>query len=44
MLGTGIAVAITGVTLAGLGGLFGVDWEDRQVERYLRQRRGRDAE
>jgi hypothetical protein len=38
MLGTGIPVAITGVTLAGLGGLFGLDWEDRQVERYLRQR------
>jgi 2TM domain len=38
MLGTGIPVAIIGVTLAGLGGLFGHDWEDRQVERYLRQR------
>jgi 2TM domain len=38
MLGTGIGVAITGVTLAGLGGLFGIDWEHRQIERYMRQR------
>jgi 2TM domain len=43
MLGTGIAVAITGVTLGALGGLFGVDWEHRQVERYVRLRRGPDT-
>jgi two-component system LytT family sensor kinase len=42
MLGTGIAVAITGVTLGGIGGLFGVGWEHRQVERYVRQRTGLD--
>jgi two-component system, LytTR family, sensor kinase len=40
MLGTGIAVAIAGVTLGGLGGLFAVDWERRQVERYVRHRSG----
>jgi two-component system, LytTR family, sensor kinase len=41
MFGTGIAVAITGVSLLGLGGLFGADWERREVEKYLR-RRGED--
>jgi 2TM domain len=40
MLGTGIAVAITGLVLLGIGGLFGADWEHRQIERYLR-RQGR---
>jgi hypothetical protein len=40
MLGTGVVVAIAAVVLLGVGGLFGVDWEQRQVERYLRQRRG----
>jgi hypothetical protein len=40
MLGTGVVVAVTAVVLLGVGGLFGVDWEQRQVERYLRQRRG----
>jgi 2TM domain len=40
MLGTGVVVAITAVVLLGLGGPFGVDWEQRQVERYLQQRRG----
>jgi hypothetical protein len=42
MLGTGVVVAITAVVLLGLGGPFGVDWEQRQIERYLQQRRGRD--
>jgi 2TM domain len=41
MLGTGIAVAITGVVLLGIGGLFGADWERRQMDKYLR--RGTDA-
>ena len=40
MLGTGVVVAVTGVTLLGVGGLFGAGWEQRQVERYLQQRRG----
>ena len=39
MLGTGIAVAITGIVLLGLGGLFGADWERREVDRYLRRQR-----
>ena len=38
MLGTGIAVAVTAIVLFGAGGLFGVAWERRQVERYLQQR------
>jgi uncharacterized membrane protein YccC len=40
MLGTGIVVAITSVVLLGVGGIFGVDWESRQIERYLRRRGG----
>jgi hypothetical protein len=39
MLGTGIGVAITGVVLLGIGGLFGVDWERREVDKFLRRRR-----
>jgi TctA family transporter len=38
MLGTGIAVAVTAVVIFGIGGLFGVGWEQRQIEHYLRQR------
>jgi hypothetical protein len=38
MLGTGIAVAITGVVLLGVGGLFGADWEQREIDKYLRRR------
>jgi hypothetical protein len=38
MLGTGLGVIVTGVVLGGIGGLFGSDWERRQVDRYLRQR------
>lgn len=38
MLGTGIGVAVTAVVLFGVGGVFGVAWERRQVERYLQQR------
>jgi 2TM domain len=38
MLGTGIAVAITGVALLGIGGLLGADWERREVDKYLRRR------
>jgi 2TM domain len=42
MLGTGVVVAVTAVVLLGIGGLFGVDWERRQVERYVHRRRGRN--
>jgi 2TM domain len=38
MLGTGIGVAITGLVLFGIGGLFGADWERREIDRYLRRR------
>jgi 2TM domain len=38
MLGTGIAVAITGIVLLGIGGLFGIDWERREIDKYLRRR------
>jgi hypothetical protein len=37
MLGTGIAVAITGIVLLGVGGLFGADWEQREIDKYLRR-------
>lgn len=37
MLGTGIGVAITGVVLGGVGGLFGSEWERRQIEKRLSQ-------
>jgi hypothetical protein len=40
MLGTGIVVAITAIVLLGVGGLFGVGWEQRQIDRYLQQHRG----
>ena len=38
MLGAGIPAAVTAIALFGIGGLFGVGWEQRQIERYLRQR------
>ena len=40
MLGTGIGVAVTAIVLLGMGGLFGVEWERREMERYLRRRDG----
>jgi 2TM domain len=40
MLGTGVAVAITGVVLLGVGGLFGAGWEQREIDKYLRRRGG----
>ena len=39
MLGTGIGVAIAGIALLGIGGLFGADWERREIEKYQRRRR-----
>lgn len=38
MLGTGIGVVVTGIVLLGIGGLFGPDWERREVARYLDRR------
>ena len=40
MLGTGLGVLITGIVLFGLGGVFGTNWERRQVDRYLERRDG----
>ncbi len=40
MLGTGLGVLVTGIVLGGVGGLFGRDWEQRQVEKYLGQQGG----
>jgi 2TM domain len=42
MLGTGVIVAIVSVVLVGMGGLFGAGWEQRQIDRYVQQHRGRD--
>ncbi len=42
MLGVGLAVAVAAIVLVGIGGLFGADWENRKVERYLRQHQARD--
>ncbi len=44
MLGTGVVVAIISVVLGGVGGLFGSDWEQRQVDRYVEQRRRRNQD
>jgi hypothetical protein len=41
-LGTGVGVAITGIVLLGVGGLFGPEWERREVDRYLRRHRTED--
>jgi 4-hydroxybenzoate polyprenyltransferase len=38
MLGTGVGVAITGIVLLGIGGLFGADWERREIDKYLRRK------
>jgi peptidoglycan/LPS O-acetylase OafA/YrhL len=40
MLGAGFAVAVIAVIMLGIGGLFGAEWERRQVDRYLEQRYG----
>jgi hypothetical protein len=41
MLGTGIGVAITATVLLGMGGLFGANWERRQMDSYMRRRGNR---
>ena len=43
MLGTGLAVAVTAIVLVGIGGLFGADWENRKMQRYLHQHRDRNT-
>jgi 2TM domain len=41
VLGAGLIVAVIGIAMFGIGGLFGADWERRQVDKYL-ERRGPD--
>ena len=40
VLGTGAGLATTGVALLGMGGILGVDWERREIDRYLARHRG----
>lgn len=40
MLGVGIIVAIIGIAMFGVSGLFGGDWERREEEKYLKRRGG----
>jgi uncharacterized membrane protein YccC len=35
MLGAGLVVVATGIGMFGLSGLFGADWERRQIDKYL---------
>jgi TctA family transporter len=42
MLGAGIPVAVVAIVLFGMGGLFGLGWEQRQIERYVQRRIGND--
>ena len=42
VLGAGLIVAVIGIAMFGLGGLFGGDWERRQVDRYLERGRPGD--
>jgi two-component system, LytTR family, sensor kinase len=44
MLGTGIAVAVATVVLLGVGGVFGTEWERRQIDGYLERHRRSDDE
>jgi hypothetical protein len=41
-LGAGIIVLIIGLSMFGIGGLFGAGWQQRQMDRYLEQHRGPD--
>ena len=38
VLGAGVIVAVIGIAMFGIGGLFGGDWEQRQVDKYLERR------
>ena len=42
MFGTGVAVAISAVVLLGMGGVFGTEWEQRQIDRYVQQHHPQD--
>jgi hypothetical protein len=38
MLGTGVGVVVTAIVLLDVGGLFGVEWERREMDKYLRRK------
>jgi TctA family transporter len=38
VLGAGLIVAVIGIAMFGVGGLFAADWERRQVDSYLERR------
>jgi hypothetical protein len=38
VLGAGLIVAVIGIAMFGIGGLFPAGWERRQVDRYLERR------
>ena len=40
MLGAGVLVAIIGIAMFGISGLFDGDWERRQVDKYLQEHGG----
>jgi TctA family transporter len=44
VLGAGLIVAVIGIAMFGLGGLFGGDWERRQVDRYLERRSSSESD
>jgi TctA family transporter len=39
VLGAGLIVAVIGIAMFGIGGLFPADWERRQLDKYLERRR-----
>jgi hypothetical protein len=38
VLGAGVIVAVIGIAMFGIGGLFGAGWERQQVDKYLERR------
>ena len=38
VLGAGLIVAVIGIAMFGIGGLFPADWERRQLDKYLERR------
>jgi len=42
VLGAGLIVAVIGIAMFGVAGLFGPDWERRQIDAYLDRNRDPD--